>query len=206
MKLLKILSLVFLGLLLTQCYPEGPEYVDEIDIVYTNYDPAYNFAAKHTFAMPDKVMKIDNDLLNGKDTNFIKPIYANVMLSQIRQNLLSKGWSELSISQNPDVLVAPAAYEVTTYIYDYWGYYGWWYDGYYPGGGWYYPYPAVSDYSTGSLIVAMVDPNLVSANDRPEVVWTFAINGLLEGTTSQFNARVAKGIDQAFKQSPYLQK
>lgn len=206
MKILKVLSFIALAALLTQCYPEGPDYLDEVDIVFSNYDPEYNFSAKQTFAIPDKIMKIDEDLINDDGINYVNEIYAIPMLERIRKNMVDNGWTEVEIAASPDVLVAPAAYETTTYYYgyDYWYYYDWWYGGYYPGGGWYYPYPVVEGYTTGSLLVAMVDPNEVTVNDRPRVVWTFIINGLLEGTTSEFTARYTKGIDQAFEQSPYL--
>jgi hypothetical protein len=206
MKLLKILSLTTLAFLLTQCYPEDPTYVDEMDIVYSNFDPGYSFTAKHTFALPDKIMKIDGSLIEGGSPNFIKDVYASVILERIQQNMVDNGWSQVEIGANPDVLIAPSAYELTSYTYDYWYYYDWWYGGYYPSGGWYYPYPVVESYTTGSLIVNMVDPNIISANDRPLVPWTFIVNGLMEGNTSDFNSRVTKAIDQAFKQSQYLKK
>ena len=34
--------------------------------------------------------------------------------------------------------------------------------------------------------------------------WEAGINGLLQGSTSSINARIQKGIDQAFTQSPYI--
>jgi len=206
MKLIKSLTIIVLAVLLTQCYPEGLVYVDEADIVYTNYDPEYDFTAEQTYALPDKIMKIDDKLVQGKDTTFIKDVYATVILERLRKNFKEYGWTETTIDNNPDVLIAPAVYELTTYSYDWWPYYDWWYDPYYPGGGWYYPYPVVSSYSTGTLVVNMVDPTDVSANDRPRVAWVLAINGLLQGSVSNFNARVEKGIDQSFKQSTYLTK
>lgn len=208
MKLLKILSLAALVLLLTQCYPEGPMAGDELDLVYSNYDPEYNFAAKKTFALPPNILKITDDLLTGGDPSYVKEPYASTMLGLISQNMISYGWQKVDIAEDPDVLLAPAAVEVTTtYYYDYWGYYGGWYGGYYPPyGGWYYPYPATSSYSTGSLIVAMVDPNDVSVDDKQRVVWTFIINGIMTGQTSTFNSRVTKGINQAFTQSQYIKK
>jgi hypothetical protein len=207
MKLLKFLSLAAMVVLLTQCYPDGPEYIDQLDLVYTNYDPEYNFAEKLTFAIPDKVLKIDENLINGEDINYVNNTYASVMLAKISQNMTDRGWTQVAIGDHPDVLLAPAAYELTTYYSnDWWYYYDWWYGGYYPGGGWYYPYPVVEGYSTGSLFVAMVDPNEISPNDKARVAWVFVINGLLEGTTAEFNARMTKGINQAFEQSQYLKK
>jgi len=207
MKLLKILSLAALAFLLTQCYPEGPMAADELDLVYSNYDPEYNFATKMSFALPDKIVKITDGLLTGDDPTYVKEPYASDMLRLISENMKIYGWQQVDIADDPDVLLAPAAVEVTTtYYYDYWGYYGWWYGGYYPPGGWYYPYPASSSYTTGSLIVTMVDPNDVSVDDKQRVVWTFIINGIMTGQTSSFNSRVTKGINQAFTQSQYLKK
>ncbi len=40
--------------LLGSCYPEGPEYVDQLDLVLTNYDPNTDFKAMGTFAISDK--------------------------------------------------------------------------------------------------------------------------------------------------------
>lgn len=206
MRMIKILALLAMGVFLTQCYPEAAMYYDETDIVYSNYDPAYNFASKQTYAIPDKIMKIDNDLIDGDRVNYIKEPYASVLLDRINKNMKDNGWTEVDISAKPDVLLAPSAFELTTYTtyYDYWYYYDWWYGGYYPGGGWYYPYPTVDSYTTGTLMVNMVDPNETSANDRPKVVWTFFVNGLLEGSTDGFIQRYENSIDQAFEQSTYL--
>ena len=113
------------------------------------------------------------------------------------------GWTKVEKTANPDVILAPVAYELTTYSYWGGGYWDWWYGGWY---GWYYPYPVVTSYTTGSLVVTMLDPNDVSPDDKARVTWSFIINGLLEGTTAEFNARYTKGIDQAFTQSPYIKK
>lgn len=206
MKFIKPLVIVALAFLFTQCYPEGPVYTDETDIVYTNYDPDYDFNAQQSFALPDKIMMITDQLVNGKDTIFVKDEFAGPILARLRKNLQEYGWVETEISNNPDVLIAPAVYELTNYSYDWWPYYDWWYDPYYPGGGWYYPYPVVTGYSTGTLVINMVDPNNVGANDRPVVAWVSAINGLLQGSVSNYQARIEKGIDQSFIQSTYLTK
>jgi hypothetical protein len=207
MRFLKILALAGLTVLLAQCYPDGPEYIDELDIVYSNYDSKFNFGAKKTYAIPDKIVKIDETLIGGGTPNYVKDAYAVPMLNTIEQNLAKYGWTEVSVSDSPDVLVAPAAWEMTTYYYyDYWYYWDWWYGGYYPPGGWYYPYPVVEGYSSGSLLVTMVDPYDLTPNDKARVVWTFIVNGLLEGTTTEFTARYTRAINQAFTQSPYLKK
>ena len=202
MKVLKVLSLAAIVFLLTQCYPEGPEYIEELDLVYSNYDPAADFTAKQTYAIPDKIMKIDDDLVAGDDPNYLNEIYAGPMLDRINQNMSTNGWQKVEKDENPDVLLAPVAIELTTTVYyGYGGYWDWWYGGWY---GWYYPYPVTTSYSTGSLVVTMLDAKNLSPDDKMPAVWNFIVNGLLEGSTSEFNARYTKGINQAFTQSPYI--
>jgi hypothetical protein len=201
MKILRVLSLTALVFLLTQCYPEGPVYTDEVDLVYSNYDPASDFTVKHTYAIPDKIMKIDDKLVNGGSPNFVKDVYASQLLDRIKLNMANYGWSLVNKDANPDVLLAPVAYELTTTYYYGGGYWDWWYGGWY---GWYYPYPVTTSYSTGSLIVTMLDPKNLSSDDKMRAVWGFVINGLLEGSTTELSSRGTKGINQAFTQSPYL--
>jgi len=205
MKILKVLSLTAIVFLLTQCYPAGPDYVEELDLVYTNYDPATDFVAKKTYAIPDKIMKIDDDLVAGGDPNFVKEPYATQLIEKMKLNMANNGWTLVSKNANPgpDVLLAPVAYELTTTYYYGGGYWDWWYGGWY---GWYYPYPVTTSYSTGSLIVTMLDPKNLSPDEKMRAVWGFIINGLLEGSSSDFASRYSKGIDQAFTQSPYLKK
>ena len=51
------------------CYPNGAEYTDELDIVYTNYASTFDFKTKHTFAMPDSVIKINGAAFEDPDGN-----------------------------------------------------------------------------------------------------------------------------------------
>jgi hypothetical protein len=205
MKLLKLFSFIVLSFLMARCYPDGPEYIEQYDLVYSNYDDTYGFEAKKTYAIPDKIMKVDDDLITGEGPNFVKDTYAKPMLEQINKNMSEYGWTKVEKDDNPDVMLAPVAYELTTTVYwGYGGYWDWWYGGWY---GWYYPYyPVTTTYSTGSLVVNMLDPNDLSANDKARVAWTFVVNGLLEGSTTSFTSRYTKGINQAFEQSPYIKK
>lgn len=204
MKILKILSLMAIVLLMTQCYPEGPEYYEELDLVYSNYDAGYDFPAEHTYAIPDKIMLVDDDLVNGGDPNFVKEPYGTQVLDKIKLNMAENGWTLVSKDKNPDVLLAPVGVELTTTVYyGYGGYWDWWYGGWY---GWYYPYPVTTSYSTGSLVVTMLDPNDLSPDEKMRAVWGFVVNGVLSSGSADFANRVTKGVNQAFIQSPYLKK
>ena len=190
------------GLIFSGCYPQGPEYTEDLDVVYTTYDNEYDFQSKSTYAMPDKIV-VDIEIENGDTTyEYMKDVYANPILNAIDANMSSLGWSKVDISANPDVLVTPAGMSTTHFFYTYW--YCWWYGGYYGGwGGWYYPpYYTVSGYTTGSFFIVIADPNIDSPINRSPTSWIAALNGLLTGNGNV--TRIVDGVDQAFKQSPYL--
>ncbi len=200
------IATLILGVLLTGCYPGGPEYTEELDVALTNFKDDYDFQAQTTYAMPDRIVKITGNITEGDEPEFIPDISANAILDMIESNMSDLGWQRVGIDENPDMLLAPAAWETTTVFwwYDYWG---WWWGGYYPGWGccyWpgYYPPVYVSSYTTGTLVMTLIDPDTESATGTPISQWTGAISGLLTGT---YNAdRIERAIDQVFAQSPYL--
>lgn len=210
--------LAFLG----SCYPEGPEYVEELDAVYTNYDPEFNFSDHNTYAMPDSIILINEQnfvVIDGDDTpEFVDPAYANVILSQIRDNMTANGWTEVENTDDPDVILLVSATRTTNLYYNYdWRYWDWWYPGAFSGYGWYYPnyFPGygygrgyrpgyVSGYRSGTLLIQMAQPSEAGVNNNVPVAWMSVINGLLEGSTANINNRLVQTIDQAFEQSPYL--
>lgn len=199
---LKALLMLLTGVLLLGCYPGGPDYTEDLDAVYTTYDEDYNFSSKGTYARPDKIV-VDVKIDNGDTTYvYMKDKFAKPILDRIDANMSSLGWTKVEISALADVLVTPAAWTSTTYFYSYW--YDWWYGGWYGGWyGWYYPpYVSVSSYTTGTLMITLVDPNEESPTGRTETKWLAAGNGLYSGAYDQ--DRVMKAIDQAFEQSPYL--
>jgi len=189
-------------LLLAACYPEGPEFADDPDVVLTHHNPDYNFKSKGTFAIPDKIVKITGNVITGDPAKYIPQAAATVMLDRITKNMTDFGYTKVALNASPDFVILPAAMETTTvvYWYDYWG---WYYPGYgYP----YYPYyPSYSTYSTGSLIINLTDAKLTAADGNSIAQWTGALNGLL--TYSYDANRVNRLIDQAFAQSAsYLKK
>jgi hypothetical protein len=190
---------------LAACYPQGPEFVEDTDVVFTNYNPEFNFKAKTTFAIPTKIVKITGNAITGDPPKYIPDVLAAPMLAKMEANLTALGYTKVDISANPSLILAPAALETTTivYWYDYWG---WYWGGYYPGWGypWYPYYPTATSYSTGTLVMLLIDPTVVSGDGNPKGQWTAGLNGIL--TSSYDINRVNKLIDQAFVQSPYLKK
>lgn len=209
---LNILYMVILLVIFQSCYPDGPEYVDDLDIVYTNYDPDFNFQETLTFALPDSVIKINGtDFQNQNGSakpEFISPQYATVILETIRDNMISYGWSEVEKTENPDVIIL-CSVTSTTHIYYYydWYYWNWWYPGWYSGWSWYYPYyyPTYrTGYRSGTLFIQMADAKNTVTDGNIIIPWSAEVNGLLQGSTASLNTRFKNTINQAFVQSAYL--
>ncbi len=215
---LMIAAMVFsLAGLLSGCYPDKIDYVDEYDLAGTMYDEEADFSAYTTFHVLDTVMHITED---GEDDPSLNRDHDEFILEQVRQNMLDMGYTE---QVSPDSLnmadlellvqvMTTDFYSYYTYWYDYWGWYGgwYWYDpgypwspGYpwYPGGGYY------NSYSTGTLMIEMLDTDFpVVEGERPRIVWMGLVDGLLSGNISSGRERLDKQLNQLFEQSPYLQQ
>ncbi|MDQ4139765.1 MAG: DUF4136 domain-containing protein [Bacteroidota bacterium] len=200
-------------LLLSGCYPNEGENIEDYDLVATTYDKNFNFSAVRTYYIIDSVVTITDQQNQGNgQSNREQNRY---IIDQVISNLNTLGYTRLTTfdpNVKPDVLVTTAAWSTTntSYYYDnWWNYWGWWggWDPWYPGyGAGYYPYTvarAVS-YSTGTVIIEMSNPNAPPTNNRFPSVWTGALNGLLVGSEANYQARVTNAINQAFSQSPYL--
>ena len=202
-RIVKYFSFAALSVLvLAGCYPGGPDYTSDRDVVYTNYNDTFNFKAFTTYAMPDQIVT-DVQITNDGDTVFeyMDAKYADQLLDKISANMTANGWTQVPVEDNPDLLLMPAAFSTTSYYYSYW--YGWWWGGYYPGWGWYYPpYWSVSSYTTGSMVMVLTDPNADSPINRTPTEWIGVANGVL--TSGGNISRALSSIDQAFTQSPYL--
>jgi len=212
--IIAILAISVAGLL-SGCYPDKIDYVDEYDVAGTMYDEKADFSSYTTFHVLDTVMHMTED---GEDDPNISREYDEFILQLIRDNMSDKGYTEM---ETPDSLTVPDLeilvqvmstdfYSYFSYWYDYWSWYpgwDWWYPGYawypsypwYPGGGYY------NSYTTGSLIMELLDTE-VSGEENPGIVWMGIVDGLLVKNTSTARARLEKQINQTFIQSPYLQK
>ncbi len=204
-KSLKQFVLIAFAGLLTGCYYQGPEYYEELDIVYTNYDKSFDFKSHKTYSMPDRIIKVTGEAVEGNLPEYVAPATAAIALEQIKANMLSLGYTYVTDTAAAELILFPAALEVTNvaYYYNYYYYYWGWYYPYY--GGWYYPYgTTTTTYQTGTLFLDLTSKHDLSPTGKARAVWIAAINGLLEGTTNEVNQRVVKGLNQAFKQSEYL--
>ncbi len=201
------LGVAWVALAATACYPDrAVDSTTEFAAVTTLYDKTAPFATITKYALPDTVIYVPT-----KEGQEVPAVTQQAILSAIRTNLNSLGWAEVinPTTQNPADVYVTAAVASETYVgwvYDYWGYWGWypyWPPGYGPGYGWGYPsywYPY--SYSTGSAIIGMIDGRPAVAGKAP-LVWTGVVNGVLADATTNIAIATA-GINQAFEQSPYL--
>ena len=210
---LRCLLIVYLLTFLLGCYPQGADYIDELDLVITNYDASTDFATKKTYSIPDSVIKITGENFSDPDGNgkpqFVKATYSAVILSQIKKDMELLGWTLVDKRDDPDVVMLVSTTTTTNLYYYYdWGYWGWYYPGYYPGWGWYYGgyyYPPyITGYRSGSVFIQMVDNANVEEGANIPVLWSCIINGLAEGSTADITYRTQLNIDKAFSQSDYL--
>ena len=200
MSLIKTISLMLLFLALAvglySCYPGEEITAADTDIVATYFDKEADFSSKLTFAMPDEIIRLDDE------GNPISDPGANdqLAINRIKSNLDQAGFTEItnpdSITNVPDVLVIAFANQ-TTWVSG--GCYSSWYSWYYPYYGW--CYPVYYTYDIGTMLIVMIDPS-----ESRNALWVAALNGILEDTNAGIADRLTDGIDQAFIQSPYLYK
>jgi hypothetical protein len=207
--------------LLYSCYPGGSEYYSETDLVITQHDNEFDFSSNKKYFMGDSINHIVEE---GKE-NDVNRKYDAEVLANIAAYLDTAGYIRMEggapdsilIAQS-DVLISVIAtsteYSGIGYIPGgggWWGYpgYGWGWGGYYPGYPWYpgygWGYPYTYSYSTGSLFIEMAD--LKNIDEDEEIIpipWQSTINGLLSGDEDNMKWRIDRGIDQSFRQSPYL--
>ena len=194
------------------CYPNRAEFVDELDIAATNFDEDFDFSSVMTYYMPDSIVRITDE--DDPDPPSLDPEEDAQILAAIATNFQNVGYTRLdeASQEQADVVILVSAVTTETLVlwWDYWGWWpGWGYypPGYGPGWGWWYPWGGVSGYSytTGSLIIQMVDPNDPDeAEDEVPVAWLGVVNGLAQGSNENIIFRANRGVDQLFAQSPYL--
>ena len=212
--LTKIGTLTMILFALTSCYPGGAEYTTDTDLIVTNYDEEYDFNSVHTYFLSDSIQHIVEE---GKEPG---TSFDNYILNEMQRNLNALGWERRSdtLESEPDVAIVLTIAEITNYnVYSYpwyggwgWGYY-WKSTNYwgYPGYGWGYPWYGggtyVTSYTTGTIHWRLFDPKKSDEdNEIVYVEWEGALNGLLGTTSSTTKDRITNGLNQAFKQSPYL--
>lgn len=208
---LSSLALVFGLAALIGCAPGLPEDVTTLDVVYTNFNPQFDFGQGTTFAIPENVVIIsDIPIQPGQQPPFIDFVAGRSILGAVRANMLARGFTQVSQFDNPDYILLPSVIEDNSMIFDYdWWFWDWWYPNLGAGLGWVYPgyQPlVVTSVSTGSLLIQFVNMKSSLPSNQLEVDWVAIVNGALTGSQTSNTDRAVLGVNQAFIQSPYIQK
>lgn len=212
------------GLLMTACYPDHDVFIEDLDIAISSHNEEVDFSQLSSFYMKDTVIHVlGDDILPDRS-------YDNHIVSEIRQHFLDAGWTEITdtinMSETVDVVLHAAVLDtdIYSYYYSWYDYYFWYpwdwfyysYDPYYS----YYYYPSyysgysVYNYTTGTILIEMINTDGIIAEDPEDgkidikipIVWSAGINGILAGSESSIMDRISVQMDQLFEQSPYLLK
>lgn len=208
------------------CYPGGAEEYGETDVVLTLRAPDVDLPAGQTFGMPGTVADL-GELDEDDPDSTISHAFDPLILSTIKQNLESLGYTYVEDAESADLFVPVGAVIATNWViytyYDYWGYWGF-YPGYGGGGLWVgYPVQAIGSYRTGTIVFSLVttesitdieqeqpssssEPSSSDAGQRAAALWAATVNGLAGSSGSVTQQRIQTTINQAFDQSPYLRR
>ncbi len=189
-------------------------------LVYTAYDDKASFPSLDTYYLPDSILLIGSytlDEAGQKVSKYWTDADALSLVNTVARELDNRGYvrqTDPELKGTADAGIQISYVQEDSYFVGYndpywWGYYPYyWTPGYWgPWGGWYYPYMVYYGYTTGSLLIEMVNLTDTSAADRKlPVIWNCYITGLLHGRRTIDLKEAADGIEQAFDQSPYLKK
>lgn len=192
-----------------QSEPDPNRLFDEL-VVSTNYDPQANFSSYSTYAIStDTIGLISNNstdtIIVASESSFPRPV-----LQKIQANLDKAGFTRVDRGEDPDlgvnVIVANDlnVFQELVY-YDPYYYSGGYYSGYYGyGGAYYYPYVNTYAYNTAVLVIELVDLKNRNSSNQVRVIWNAYLGDLT--TTFELVPQTELAIDQAFEQSPYLDR
>ena len=211
---------------LSACYPIGDDIAyEDLDIALTTYDKDYyspgdynHFQDFETFVVPDTVIHIIESGVADK----ISRDYDEFILEQVKSNMLKLGYMEESDpgSGTPDISVTVSVTTSEHIVYNWYPYWAWYFifvrkgvqekgsgvDNNYP---WnpYYGYGTSYTYTSGSVIMEMVDNSKINeTTEEIPVIWAGLINGAVGGPEEGIKNRLSTGIDHCFNQSDYLFK
>ena len=210
-----IFSSIVLGLVaLSSCYPGSNRTLQNTELVYTVFEESFDFSAKKTYFLDDDVLAIDT-------AETIPPDTKTKIIDGIVIQMNKKGWTRVFDvdgngipTESAAVVILASALTGTVEGVSYWPGYGGWYGGWW---GWgykkYYGWPGYGwggvaipySYDVGTIYIDMLDRSTYDAeNEKIDLVWMSAMNGVLSSSGFDTNTRIDRVITQAFEQSPYL--
>lgn len=203
MKATSLLLLIVTALIMASCtkYPPSSDRLLEDLAIYTKYDVSVDFSGYQSYYLSDSIIYIDEN-----DSGWVYNDQVQSLTATVAQNMNDRGYVRTWNEKATDLAITVAMVKnVNVSVYYpgwFWGYPGYYPPGYWGGyGGYYYPYdPAyVTSYSTGTILIDMLDLKNPSSENKIPVRWNAYIRGLLTG--SHTLSDIEKSIDQAFAQT-----
>lgn len=197
--MLLIVAAALSMLFFNACYSDYGMTTSDYDVVTTLFDPNFDFTKAKTYTMPDTILHIVEE---GEESDLSRK-YDSFILEQVASHMNLRGFTRIAdpTATVPDVVIIIRA--TSTEHYNAYNSYFW--GGYY---GWYYPWyggTTVYTYSTGTVLIDMLDvENFDIENEIYPTAWIAGINGLLGDTSTGTKTRLSTSIGQAFVQSPYI--
>ena len=189
-------------LLISGCYPKGPEYISDYGLVVTDYDTEFDFGSRKTYYMPDTIgFETNADDLSEE----ILREFEELILNTVAENMENRNYDRIDTSavDPPDLFIGIRALAIENSGVGWvpapcWSWYCWYYPNWYPVG---------YSYSTGTVIIQMGKPDEILNFDdiTANVAWVAGLDGLLSSNVSNNAQSISNGINQAFTQSPYIQ-
>ncbi len=178
-------------------YPTGSSYDASTITAYSKSAP---FGSFKTFALADSVVYLStSSSLSGVST-----AYNSTILTALTANMTALGYTQVNNPKTADVVLIPAVTTSTTSgyaSYGYGSYWGWY--GYYPSYSYYYPsYTVPYSYTTGTLLVGMINNGGVTTGSLP-IIWVGASVGLLSASNLTASG-ITSSVNSMFNASPYL--
>ena len=198
-------------ILMSGCYPKGPEFVSDYALVVTDYEPGTDFGSKKTYFMPDTIYIETN--LEDVDEETVRE-FEDLIINTIAQNMSDRNYDRVdtTATEEPDLVITVTAIALRNagvgWVpgpgWGWWGPPGW---GWGPGWGWWGPgwWPVAYSWNTGTVIIYMGDPDKIIEDEFVELSWVAFMDGLLSSSVDNNQQGVENGINQAFTQSPYIQ-
>lgn len=208
-KKLHFLAIAFFAVAAGACQKEpSTSGLNEDYLVYTDRDTATDFTAFETYFLPDSIL-----IIGSRDkAEYWKDADALQIVGTVAERLDAAGYTRTTDIETSDLGLQLSYVKQRTYYVGYDQPYWWWYYPYYwsPGYwgdwvGWHYPYRVYYGYTSGSLLIEMV--NLEGADQTTRqlpIVWDSFIGGLLTSSSEINLRRTTDAVKQAFEQSPYL--
>ncbi len=204
---MKIIRLIAPVLLVAGCgYVDVPSEVVNGVAVATQPSQTANFTSYTTFYVDPKVGSIGG-VADGGSPTYVPDGVASAITSAIAANMIAAGYTQVTtaptLANHADLAIQASALTIdNTYYYPgYWcGYYPYYY--YY---GCYYSWSYYGTYTTGTLLVEMLDLNNL-VNGKATTIWGALAYGVVAGTGYGNPTAVTEAINRAFSQSPYIKK